>query len=54
VFPKDDGEAITTKNAYDVQEMLGHAKPSITLDIYGEWWKRSREEHAERMEPRDP
>ena len=36
---------------YEVQEMLGHAEPRITLDVYGERWKRSGEEHAERMEP---
>jgi len=93
MFPKDDGNGITTKNAYDawvrrtfgpaakragindglspndlrhfaaslaihnganvyhVQKMLGHARPSITLDIYGDEWESSAEEHAERMEP---
>jgi integrase len=28
-------------NVYDVQQMLGHAKPSITLDVYGFAWQGS-------------
>jgi integrase len=37
-------------NVYDVQRMLGHAKPSITLDIYGELWEEGHERLAERMD----
>ena len=35
---------------YHVQKMLGHAKPSITLDVYGELWDESQEQLAERMD----
>jgi integrase len=92
MFPKEDGSAITTKNAqdawrrrhfapaaeraginngfspndlrhsaaafaiehganvYHVQRMLGHAKPSITLDVYGSLWDDSAEQLAERLD----
>lgn len=30
-------------NVYDVQRMLGHARPSITLDVYGELFE---EQHS--------
>ena len=33
-------------NVYHVQRMLGHARPSITLDVYGELWDSSQEELA--------
>jgi hypothetical protein len=34
---------------YAVQKMVGHAKPSITLDVYGELWDGSQERLAERQ-----
>lgn len=37
-------------NVYDVQKMVGHAKPSITLDVYGELWDEGHERLAERMD----
>ena len=37
-------------NVYHVQRMLGHAKPSITLDVYGELWDSSLGELAERLD----
>lgn len=37
-------------NVYHVQKMLGHARPSITLDVYGELWDSSQEELAERLD----
>jgi integrase len=37
-------------NVYDVQRMLGHAKPSITLDVYGFLWDGSLERLAEKMD----
>jgi integrase len=37
-------------NVYHVQRMLGHAWPSITLDVYGELWDSSQEELAERLD----
>jgi integrase len=37
-------------NVYHVQRMLGHAKPSITLDVYGELWDDSLGELAERLD----
>jgi integrase len=33
----------TGANVYDVQRMLGHSKPSITLDVYGALWE---EQHS--------
>jgi integrase len=92
MFPKEDGAAIDSKNAYDawsrrhfraaakrarinhglrpndcrhmaaaravasgadvyvVQKMLGHAKPSITLDVYGFLWKGSLEAVVEQLD----
>jgi integrase len=47
-------------NIYDVQNMLGHAQPSITLDVYGEQWEAGAERLADRLdavlraEPRVP
>ena len=41
---------MTTQDVYHVQKMLGHAKPSITLDVYGELWDESQEQLAERMD----
>lgn len=35
---------------YEVQRMLGHTKPSITLDIYGDLWDVSGEQLAERLD----
>ncbi len=37
-------------NVYDVQQMLGHAKPSITLDVYGFMWHGSAERLAEALD----
>jgi integrase len=37
-------------NVYDVQRMLGHARPSITLDTYGYLWHGSPEELAEKLD----
>jgi integrase len=37
-------------NVYHVQRMLGHARPSITLDVYGALWDDSMEELAERLD----
>jgi integrase len=37
-------------NVYDVQRMVGHSKPSITLDVYRELWDTSQEPLAERMD----
>ena len=37
-------------NVYAVQRMLGHAKPSITLDVYGELWDESQVELANRLD----
>jgi integrase len=37
-------------NVYSVQRMVGHAKPSITLDVYGELWEEEHERLAERMD----
>ncbi|HEX9121950.1 MAG TPA: site-specific integrase [Actinomycetota bacterium] len=37
-------------SVYAVQRMLGHAKPSITLDIYGSLWDDSLETLATSME----
>jgi hypothetical protein len=35
---------------YDVQRMLGHSKPSITLDVYGERWEGSQERLADALD----
>ena len=35
---------------YDVQRMLGHAKPSITLDTYGYLWDTGQSRLAETLE----
>jgi integrase len=37
-------------NVYDVQRMLGHARPSITLDTYGYLWHGSPERLAETLD----
>lgn len=37
-------------NVYDVQRMVGHAKPSITLDVYGGLWDESPERLATRQD----
>jgi integrase len=37
-------------DVFAVQKMLGHAKPSITLDVYGSEWESHAEELAERMD----
>ena len=39
-------------NVYAVATMLGHAKPSITLDVYGYLWEGSQEAVAERLDER--
>jgi len=35
---------------YDVQQLAGHSKASITLDVYGELWEDGHERLAERMD----
>jgi integrase len=37
-------------DVFSVQRMLGHAKPSITLDIYGSEWETSAETLAENLD----
>jgi integrase len=37
-------------NVYAVQRMVGHSKPSITLDVYGELWDTSQEQLAEKLD----
>jgi integrase len=37
-------------DVFAVQKMLGHAKPSITLDVYGAEWESHAEELADRMD----
>jgi integrase len=37
-------------DVFSVQRMLGHAKPSITLDIYGSEWDTSAEDLAAKLE----
>jgi len=37
-------------DVYSVQRMVGHAKPSITLDTYGYMWDGSQQQLAERMD----
>jgi len=39
-------------SVYSVQRMLGHAKPSITLDIYGFLWPSDAEELASKLDER--
>ena len=39
-------------NVYHVQRMVGHSKPSITLDVYGELWDEGQV-RARRPEHRD-
>ncbi|HYT80994.1 MAG TPA: site-specific integrase [Actinomycetota bacterium] len=37
-------------NVYHVQRMVGHAKPSITLDVYGHLWPDSSQRFAEDLD----
>jgi integrase len=37
-------------NVYAVQKMLGHSRPSITLDVYGSRWDESEAELADRLD----
>jgi integrase len=37
-------------SVYDVQRMLGHSKPSITLDVYGHIWDQSGQRLAEKLD----
>ena len=37
-------------DVFAVQKMLGHAKPSITLDIYGSEWETSAETLADDLD----
>ena len=37
-------------DVYSVAKMLGHAKPSITLDVYGYLWEGSQEAVAEKLD----
>jgi integrase len=37
-------------DVFAVQRMLGHAKPSITLDVYGSEWESHAEELADKMD----
>jgi site-specific recombinase XerD len=37
-------------NVYGVQRMLGHAKPSITLNVYGFLWDKSMDQLAETLD----
>lgn len=37
-------------NVYAVQRMVGHSKPSITLDVYGELWDDSQEQLATKLD----
>jgi integrase len=37
-------------NVYAVQRTVGHAKPSITLDVYGELWNEDADQLAEMMD----
>jgi integrase len=39
-------------DVYSVAKMLGHAKPSITLDTYGYLWDSSQEEVADKLDER--
>lgn len=36
-------------NVYSVQNMLGHAKASMTLDVYGSLWESSQYELADAL-----
>ena len=40
----------TGANVYDVQRMLGHARPSITMDVYGSLWKDQHERFIRRYD----
>jgi integrase len=40
----------TGANVYDVQRMLGHARPSITMDVYGSLWKDQHERFISRYD----
>ena len=35
---------------YSIQRMVGHSKPSITLDVYGELWDTSQEQLAAKLD----
>ena len=35
---------------YAIQRMVGHSKPSITLDVYGELWDTSQEQLAAQLD----
>ncbi|HXF37961.1 MAG TPA: site-specific integrase, partial [Actinomycetota bacterium] len=37
-------------NVYDVQRMLGHSRPSITLDVYGELFEEQHTRFIERLD----
>jgi site-specific recombinase XerD len=37
-------------SVYAVQRMVGHSKPSITLDVYGELWDDSQETLAAQLD----
>jgi integrase len=37
-------------NVYHVSKMVGHSKPSITLDVYGELWDDSQETLAAQLD----
>jgi hypothetical protein len=37
-------------NVYHVSKMVGHSKPSITLDVYGELWDDSQEQLATKLD----
>jgi integrase len=37
-------------SVYDVQRMVGHAKPSVTLDVYGALWDAGADMLAERLD----
>lgn len=37
-------------NVYDVQRMLGHARPSITLDVYGELFEEQHSRFIEHLD----
>jgi integrase len=39
-------------DVYSVATMMGHAKPSITLDVYGYLWEGSQEAVAEKLDER--
>lgn len=37
-------------NVYTVQRMVGHSRPSFTLDVYGELWDDSQEQLATKLD----